>query len=97
MIGAMLSVTAFLAGAAFGAVYLGILWAAVRLLPGRRGSVIFVALGLARAALVVAVLYGAFALDMPPLAIGAGLLGFVAVRLAVARAVEPQTGERAWK
>lgn len=88
-------VAALSAGATFGAVYLGVLWVSVRVLPGRHGPLLFVALGLVRAALVIAALAGALALSAPPFAIGTAFLGFVATRFMIARAVDSQTGDRA--
>jgi hypothetical protein len=75
-----------LAGAGFGAVYLGLLWGAVRALPRDRGGVFaFVALGLARAALLVGALSAAATLGLPAGAVVAAVAGFIVVRFAATR------------
>jgi F1F0 ATPase subunit 2 len=96
---APLLVLAALAGAAFGAVYLGLLWVAVRRLPqGRGGAGVFVLLGLLRVALLLGVLAAAAASGVPAAALLAGLGGFVALRLVATRLLgRPAEGEAGWK
>lgn len=88
-----------LAGAALGAVYLGLLWRAVRRLPqGRGGAGVFVALALARAALLIGALAVAARLGAPAEVLLAGLAGFVAVRLAATRRLGGRSPEgTAWR
>ncbi len=75
-----------LVGAALGAAYLGLLWAAVRSLPqGRSGVRVFVGLGLARVALLLGALTVAAALGLPARGIAAAVVGFIAVRVAATR------------
>jgi len=88
---------AVLAGMALGVLYLSLLWASVRLLPLRRGAAMFIALGLARAALVMAALAGALVLDLPPIRIAAAVAGFIAVRLLATRRADPTVGAASWK
>ncbi len=81
-------------GAALGAVYLGLLWRAVRRLPhGRGGARVFVGLALARAALLIGTLAAAAAFGAPAEGMLAGLAGFAAVRLAATRRLEGRTPE----
>ena len=78
---------AALAGAGLGGAYMGLLWVAVQRLPQERGGVgIFVGLALARGAIVLGALAAAAALGVEAAGIVAGLLGFVAVRIAATRA-----------
>ncbi len=88
-----------LAGAAMGAVYLGLLWAAVRRLPQERaGALAFAGLALARAALLVGTLAAAAAIGVPAEGLLAGLAGFIAVRLSATRLLGRQApGETTWK
>jgi hypothetical protein len=90
---------AVLAGAGLGGLYLGLLWAAVRRLTQRRGGVAaFVALGLARGALLLCTLAAAAAHGVPAAGLVAALLGFVAVRLAATRVLgRAMPGGAAWK
>jgi F1F0 ATPase subunit 2 len=90
---------AVVAGAAFGAVYLGLLWVAVQTLPADRNGVgVFVALGLARIALLVGALAAAAALGLSAPEIAAALGGFVALRFAATRWLGDQTpGGQRWK
>ncbi len=75
-----------LVGGALGAIYLGLLWLAVRSLPqDRSGVLVFVGLGLARVALLLGALTAAAALGLPVEGIAAAVVGFVAVRFAATR------------
>jgi len=88
-----------LVGAALGAVYLGLLWIAVRSLPqDRSGVLVFVGLGLARVALLVGALTAAAALSIPVEGMAAAVLGFIAARIVASRmvAVAPPK-DTAWK
>ena len=77
---------AALVGAGLGGAYMGLLWVAVRRLPQDRGGVAaFVGLALARGALALGALAAAAALGVQAAGIVAGLLGFVAVRVAATR------------
>jgi len=77
-------VAAALVGTGLGGVYLGLLWVAVRRLPHDRGGVaVFVGLALARGALALGALAAAAVLGVQAAEIVAGVLGFVAVRIAV--------------
>lgn len=74
------------AGAALGAVYLSLLWLAVRSLPQDRSGVhVFVALGLLRVALLLGALTAAAALGTPVVSIAGAVAGFVGVRFAATR------------
>ena len=67
-----------LAGAALGAIYLGLLWAAVRSLPRERGGVlVFAGLAFARVALLIAALAAAAALGLQVQGMVAALAGFI--------------------
>jgi F1F0 ATPase subunit 2 len=88
-----------LVGAALGALYLVLLWVAVRSLPQDRGGVlVFVGLALARVALLLGALAVAAALGLRVEGIAAAVAGFVAVRLAATRwlGAEPRGGTT-WK
>lgn len=77
---------AALVGAGLGGVYLGLLWVAVqRLLQERGGVPVFLALALARGALALGALAAAAVLGVQAAGIVAGLLGFMAVRVATTR------------
>lgn len=86
-------------GGALGAVYLGLLWVAVRSLPQDRGGVVvFVGLGLARVALLLGALAAAAALGLRIEGIAAAVAGFIAVRLAATRWLGDTTpGGETWK
>lgn len=86
-------------GGALGAVYLGLLWVAVRSLPQDRGGVVvFVGLGLARVALLLGALAAAAALGLRIEGIAAAVAGFIAVRLAATRWLGDTTpGGATWK
>lgn len=88
-----------LAGAVIGGLYLGLLWAAVRLLPQDRGGVlVFVGLALARMVLLLGALAAAAALAVPAMGLVAALAGFVVVRLAATRLLgRAKQGDAAWK
>ena len=96
---ALFLLAAALAGAGLGGLYLGLLWGAVRRLTRDRGGVAaFVALGFARAALLLGALAAAAVLGVPAAGLVAALLGFVAVRLAATRVLSPGTpGGPVWK
>jgi len=85
------------AGAGVAAVYLALLWAATRALTGSRSGLIFVALAVVRAALVIGALaaWAAIGAGMPALV--AGLAGFLAMRLVATRTVRPRAGGSAWR
>ncbi|TCO69111.1 ATP synthase subunit I [Rhodovulum euryhalinum] len=88
-----------LVGAALGAIYLGLLWVAVRSLPRDRSGVrVFVALGLARVALLIGTLMAAAALGLPAQGIAAAVAGFIALRVAATRWLGAATpGDTTWK
>lgn len=102
MSGALASLAlGFAGGAAVGALHLALLWAGTRALPGRRGGARFLALAAARAGLVIGAAAGALALGAGAGALLAGLLGFLAARLAATRAARPRPrphdGGSAWR
>lgn len=86
------------AGAALGAIYLGLLWAAVRSLPqDRNGVLVFVGLALARVSLLLGALATAAALGLPAQGIVAAVAGFVTVRFFAARGLGSGTpGSATW-
>ncbi|MDU8946380.1 N-ATPase subunit AtpR [Ovoidimarina sediminis] len=88
-----------LAGGALGAVYLGLLWVAVRSLPQDRGGVlVFVGLGLARVALLLGALAATVAVGLPIEAVAAAVAGFIAVRFAATRWLgKARFGGATWK
>ena len=86
-----------LAGAAIGAVYFGLLRIAVRALARRQSALIFLALGFARAALVITALAIAFRFNLPLIGILAALAGFMTVRLFLTRAANSCAGATPWK
>lgn len=92
-------ILAALVGAAFGMVYLGLLWGAVSALPKDRGGVwVFVGLGLVRMVLVLGAVATAVVLGLRIEAIATALAGFIALRLAATRWIGPPPSERAtWK
>ncbi len=95
--GPVILIGAALVGAVLGALYLGLLWASVRVLAGQRPAATFVALALARAALVLGALAAALALGAGAGAILAALAGFVAVRVAATRRARAAEGRQTWK
>lgn len=86
-----------LAGAAIGAVYFGLLRIAVRALARPKSTLLFLALGFARAALVLSALAIAFRFNLPLIGILAALAGFMAVRLFLTRAANSPAGATRWK
>lgn len=88
-----------LVGGVLGAVYLGLLWLAVRSLPlDRGGALAFVALGLARVALLLGALATAAALGLRVEGIAAAVAGFIAMRFAATRWLGNATpGDAIWK
>ena len=85
--------TAFLGGAVLGALYLAMLWTGTRSLACHWPVRDFLLSALARAGLVLGAL-AVWALYTPdPGVLVAGLLGFVAVRLAATRAIELRSRE----
>jgi F1F0 ATPase subunit 2 len=95
--GPVILIGAALVGAVLGALYLGLLWASVRGLAGQRPAATFVALALARAALVLGALAAALALGAGAGAILAALAGFVVVRVAATRRTRAAEGRQTWK
>lgn len=90
--------TAFLAGAAFGAAYLGILWSSVKVLSRRWGVGLFVSLALLRALLAAGALATAFTLGAGADDIVAAVVGLAAVRVAASRRTYPaRGGEEPWE
>lgn len=90
---------AVLVGAAIGALYMALLWMAVRRLPRDRGGLsAFVGLRIARAALLVGAMAAAVALAVPAEGLVAALVGFITARLAATRLAGRSTPEgAAWK
>jgi len=89
---------AICAGAAFGALYLALLWHAVRVLTRRGNALSFAVTGLVRGGLLIAALAGGLALGATASHIAAALLGFVALRITASRvATTAQTGAKTWK
>jgi F1F0 ATPase subunit 2 len=88
---------AFLAGAVFGAVYLGLIWAGARQIASPRPVTGFVALAAARAALLVGALGGAVALGADAATMIAALAGFVAVRTGATWRVRAAERRASWK
>lgn len=89
---------AILAGAAFGLLYMGVLWGAVRLLTAGHSMWLFAVMGLLRAGLLVGALWLAVWTGATAVQIALALLGFIAVRLLATRFVKPANPERApWK
>lgn len=89
---------AILAGAAFGLLYMGVLWGAVRILTAGRSMWLFAAMGLLRAGLLVGALWLAVWSGATAVEIAFAVLGFIAVRLLATRFVKPANPERApWK
>lgn len=90
---------AVLVGAGIGTLYMALLWMAVRRLPQDRGGLaVFVALRIARAALLVGAMAAAVALAVPAEGIVAALVGFITARLAATRLAGRGTpGRAAWR
>jgi len=86
------------AGGAFGLLYMGVLWGAVRLLTAGRSVWLFAAMGLLRAGLLVGALWLALWSGASTVDIAFALLGFFAIRLLATRFVKPANSERVpWK
>ena len=91
-------ILSFLAGGTFGLLYMGVLWAAVRLLTSGQSVWLFAAMGLIRAGLLVAALWLALRSGATASDIAFAVLGFIAIRLLATRCVKPAQSERAsWK
>lgn len=88
-----------LVGAALGALYLRLLWVAVRSLPqDRHGARVFMLLGALRMALLIGALIVAAALDVPAQGIAASLLGFIVMRVTATRwLAHTAPKDRVWK
>ncbi|SDZ59936.1 hypothetical protein SAMN05444004_1292 [Jannaschia faecimaris] len=67
------------------------------MLPLHRGVLIFAALGLVRAMLLIAVLAAALLLQVSPMAIAAVVAGFIFARLLLTRAADPGVGAIIWR
>ncbi|MGK7863893.1 N-ATPase subunit AtpR [Falsiroseomonas sp. E2-1-a4] len=90
---------AMLVGAGIGALYMALLWLAVRRLPQDRGGLAgFVGLRIARAALLLAAMAAAVALAVPAEGLVGALVGFIAARFAATRLAGRGTpAGAAWK
>jgi len=90
---------AMLVGVGIGALYMALLWLAVRRLPQDRGGLAaFVRLRIARAALLLGAMAAAIALAVPAEGLVAALVGFITARLAATRlAGRGKPGGTAWK
>ena len=94
----MTETIAILAGGAFGLLYMGVLWAAVRILTSGQSVWLFAAMGLLRAGLLVGALWLALQIGATAAELAFGMLGFIAIRLLATRLVKPETARRAsWK
>lgn len=94
----MTETIAILAGGAFGLLYMGVLWAAVRILTSGQSVWLFAAMGLLRAGLLVGALWLALQIGATAADLAFGMLGFIAIRLFTTRFVKPETARRAsWK
>jgi len=94
----MTETIAILAGGAFGLLYMGVLWAAVRILTSGQSVWLFAAMGLLRAGLLVGALWLALQIGATAAELAFGMLGFIAIRLLATRFVKPETARRAsWK
>lgn len=92
------AILSLLAGGAFGLLYMGLLWGAVRVLASGRSVWLFAAMGLLRALLLVAALWLAVRTGAPAAHIAFALLGFIAIRLIVSRMAKTARPERPpWK
>lgn len=91
-------VLALAGGAVTGAAHLGLLWAGVRGLAAGRGGARFLALAALRAGLILGALALGVAAGLGAGGMLAGLVGFLAVRIAVTRRAEARdAGETAWR
>jgi len=96
--GFALPVLSLLVGAAFGLLYLGVLWGAVRILTSGHSIWLFAAMGLLRAGLIVGALWLAIRNGATAVDITFAALGFLAARLLVTRLTKNADPERAsWK
>ncbi|WP_181711268.1 ATP synthase subunit I [Roseovarius sp. TE539] len=86
-----------MAGAALGALYLGLLWRSVQALTGQRRAATFMALALARAVLVLGAVAGALGLGAGAGTLLAALAGFVVIRIAATRRTDAIDGRPTWK
>lgn len=96
---AIILLSGTLVGAGLGALYLGLLWLAVRHLSQDRGGlVVFVGLGAARLVLLLGSLFVAAALALPLEGVAAAVVGFIAVRFAATRMLGQESVEKLkWK
>ena len=91
-------ILSLLAGGAFGLLYMGVLWAAVRILTAGQSVWLFAAMGLLRAGLLAGALWLALWSGGTAVEIAFALLGFIAIRLLATRYVRPANPERVpWK
>ena len=88
---------AFVAGAVSGALYLGLLWMAARVLIGAGQGLLFAVLAFVRIALVLGVLGCAIALGAGADVLLAGLAGFVLVRVLGTRVAGAPERGRSWR
>ena len=94
----MTVILAILAGAVFGLLYLGVLWGAVRILTSGHSVLLFAAMALLRAGLLLGALWLAATTGATAVDIAFALLGFVAVRLFATRMAKAAPPEHAsWK
>lgn len=92
------SILCLLAGGAFGLLYMGVLWGAVRVLASGRSVWLFAAMGLLRALLLGGTLWLAVRTDATAAQIAFALLGFIVVRLLATRMARTARPERiSWK
>ena len=92
------TILSLLAGGAFGLLYMGVLWRAVRLLASGHSAWLFAVMGLLRAGLLVGALWLAVWTGATAADIAFALLGFIAIRLLatrLAKAVNPENAS--WK
>ena len=89
---------AILIGAAFGLLYMGVLWGAVRILTSGQSVWLFAAMGLLRAGLLLGALWLALWIGATVADIAFAMLGFIAIRLLVTRLAKTVEPERtSWK
>ncbi|MFO7759214.1 MAG: ATP synthase subunit I [Roseovarius sp.] len=87
------AILSLLTGGAFGLLYLGVLWGAVRVLASGQSVWLFAAMGLLRAGLLVGVLWLAVRTGATAAHIAFALLGFIAIRVfatRMAKAARPE-------
>jgi len=77
----MTVILAILAGGAFGLLYMGVLWGAVRILTSGHSIWLFAAMGLFRAALLVGAVWLALRVGATAPDIAFAVLGFFTIRL----------------